>query len=326
MCYSSSVTTTTKTSDRRVGRIALIITLALVGGCAAPSRFATAKADTMAAFEADVASGSATLHVWVRGGSSRSDVLVLINGGPGLSHESMDAVQAALATPTLRVVMYDQRGVGRSHVDGTEPFKPADYLDDLDAIRTFFGAERIHILGHSFGAMIALSYFDRQPERVASLVLVSPGVSDAAAMMQSGELLSKRIVALQHDGVIPDPIPTGCRARILALLPAYFADPHRPIPDELKQRECDDSKRSDVLFDFIKTPYHHGVGSVSVPALVVYGEREPFGPEPSRVAAALLRPAPVKLVELKACGHLAWFECRDAFMNVVVPFVAASER
>jgi len=296
-------------------RACALVAVAVIG-CARPAALAVS--------EAEVPSGDATLKLWIAGGNDDSDVLVLINGGPGLSHESMEPLQRAFASARLRVVMYDQRGVGRSTARGTAPFTPSEYVDDLDAIRAYLHRDRIHLLGHSFGGMIALSYFDRHPEHVASLVLVSPGVSDPAAMKRGGELLGQRVTELQHQGIIPDPLPADCARRTLAVLPAYFADPKLPIPAELARRSCDASNRSSVLFDFIDTPYQHAMGSTKVRALVVYGDHEPFGPGPSLAAAAALGAAKPDVVELKACGHLGWFECRDEFMRAVEPFVTRS--
>ena len=129
--------------------------------------------------ELEVVSGAAILHVWSRGGGADSPVLVLSNGGPGLSHESMEPLQDALASPMRRVLTYDQRGVGRSTVAGTAVFRPAEYVADLEAIRVRVDRDRIHLLGHSFGGMISLSYLDAHPEHVASIILVGTGVSVA---------------------------------------------------------------------------------------------------------------------------------------------------
>ena len=303
---------------------AVLIGFALLHGCApaSPRRSVTATAPTLTTTEADVAANDATLHTWTRGGGARSPVLVLINGGPGLSHESMDPLQESLASPALRVLTYDQRGVGRSVAAGTGPFKPADYVEDLDALRRSTGQDRLHLLGHSFGGMVALSYLDRYPERVASVILVGTGVSDSAVMRESGERLAARIVELQQSGLIPDPLPReGCFEKFAAVLPAYLADPKGPMPEPMRRRKCDGSGRSSVLGAFIDTPYGAGVAASTAPALVLYGERDPFGSGPSRYAASALAHARVEIAEIPACGHLGWLECEAAFLQRVQRFL-----
>jgi pimeloyl-ACP methyl ester carboxylesterase len=296
--------------------------LAALAGCAPLASRSDGGGLARSTTEAEVQSGTATLHVWLRGGGAHDDqVLVLINGGPGLSHESMDSLQAALASPDLQVVTYDQRGVGRSRARGTEPFTVTDYLDDVDAIRRYLRRDRIHLLGHSFGGMIALSYLDRNPERVASLVLVSTGVSDPAAMNAGGEAFGERVAALQRDGVIPSQLPAGCRDRFLALLPAYSGDPHFTVPAELERRQCDTSGRSNVLDAWIHTPYEGGVRTSTLAVLVLRGGLEPFGAAPSQAAAAALEKATVTTIALPRCGHLGWLECPASFLAHVKPFL-----
>jgi pimeloyl-ACP methyl ester carboxylesterase len=272
-------------------------------------------------FDGDVASAGASIHFWSRGGSAGANVLVLINGGPGLSHESMEPLQDALASPAWQVITYDQRGVGRSTASGSGAFTPDEYVADLETLRRHVGGARVHLLGHSFGGMIALRYLDRYPDAVASLTLVDTGVANPEAMRAGGEALGRRVAELQRQGIIADPIPTSsCRERFLAVAPAYFADPRFVAPPAMVRRTCDDSGRSDVLDAFIDASYTAGVASAALPVLVVIGAADPLAPA-SRAAAAALAHAEVGVVELANCGHLGWLECPQPFLAAVRPFL-----
>jgi proline iminopeptidase len=274
------------------------------------------------AADGEIAGADSSIHFWSRGGSAGANVLVLINGGPGLSHESMDPLQDALASPAWRVVTYDQRGVGRSTASGSAAFTPDEYVADLETLRRRLGVARVHLLGHSFGGMIALRYLDRFPDAVASLTLVDTGVADADAMQAGGEALGRRIAELQHQGIIPDPIPSSsCRDRFLAVAPAYSADPRFVAPPAMLKRTCDDSGRSQVLEAFIDAKYTGGVASATLPVLVVIGAKDPLAPA-SRAAATALGHADVSVVELASCGHLGWLECPQPFLAAVRPFLA----
>jgi pimeloyl-ACP methyl ester carboxylesterase len=276
--------------------------------------------------DGDIATADSSIHFWSRGGSAGANVLVLINGGPGLSHESMEPLQDALASPAWQVVTYDQRGVGRSTASGSAAFTPDEYVADLETLRQHLGIARVHLLGHSFGGMIALRYLDRFPDAVASLTLVDTGVADAEAMRAGGEALGRRVTELQRQGIIRDPIPTSnCRDRFLAVAPAYFADPHFVAPPAMVKRTCDDSGRSAVLDAFIAAPYTAGVASATLPVLVVIGASDPLAPS-SRAAAAALSHAEVSVTELAACGHLGWLECPQPFLAAVRPFLDRAGR
>ena len=57
-------------------------------------------------------------------------------------------------------------------------------VDDIERLRTVLGVERISLLGHSFGGLLALEYAARYPEQVEGLVVVS-GLSDVPATGKS---------------------------------------------------------------------------------------------------------------------------------------------
>jgi len=95
--------------------------------------------------------------------------LILCHGGPGLW--DMFADVAAMLSDRLRVIRWDQRGCGRSERRG--PYALARTVADLDAVRQHFGLDRVAVLGHSWGAQLALRYALDHPDRVSRLVYVS---------------------------------------------------------------------------------------------------------------------------------------------------------
>jgi proline iminopeptidase len=95
--------------------------------------------------------------------------MVFLHGGPGL----WDYLGpfAELAGPDVRIHRYDQRGCGRS--GPSDDHRMARYAADLDELRAHFGHDRWYVVGHSFGAGLALRYAADFPARVAGLVLCS---------------------------------------------------------------------------------------------------------------------------------------------------------
>jgi proline iminopeptidase len=71
----------------------------------------------------------------------------------------------------LHVIRWDQRGSGRSERRG--PYSVARSAADLDAVRAHFGPAKTVLLGHSWGATLALRYALDHPDRVSALVYVS---------------------------------------------------------------------------------------------------------------------------------------------------------
>jgi pimeloyl-ACP methyl ester carboxylesterase len=71
----------------------------------------------------------------------------------------------------FRAVTFDQRGVGESSCDGS--YRAEDYLADIDAVRAHLGVGTVHLLGHSWGGLLAQLYASEFPDRVASLCLLN---------------------------------------------------------------------------------------------------------------------------------------------------------
>jgi L-proline amide hydrolase len=98
--------------------------------------------------------------------------LVALHGGPGSTHHYFAPLER-LARDGRAVVLYDQVGCGGSEKAADAAWSLALFLDELDALREALGLERIHLLGTSWGGMLALEHALRRPGTLASLVLSS---------------------------------------------------------------------------------------------------------------------------------------------------------
>ena len=103
--------------------------------------------------------------------------LLCLHGGPGAPHDYLEPLEE-MALTGRRVVFYDQLGCGNSD-------KPSDpsmwtvglFLVELAAVRRELGLGRVHILGQSWGGMLALEYALTRPEGLKSVVLASSPAS-----------------------------------------------------------------------------------------------------------------------------------------------------
>jgi proline iminopeptidase len=97
-------------------------------------------------------------QVWYRiAGSGRATPLLVLHGGP---------------------VFYDQLGAGHSVAPADTTLWRVDrFVRELAQVREALGLEEVHILGHSWGSMLAVDYMLTQPTGVRSLVLASPALS-----------------------------------------------------------------------------------------------------------------------------------------------------
>src|SRR5262245_57628045 len=105
------------------------------------------------------------------------ETLVLLHGGPGADHRYLAPLKA-LAGDTLQGLLYDQPGDGRSDrpSDGSLWTVPR-FVQELETIRTRLKLGRIHLLGQSWGGMLALQYVLDHPDAVKSLILSNTAAS-----------------------------------------------------------------------------------------------------------------------------------------------------
>ena len=97
------------------------------------------------------------------------DPVLSINGSGGDLRDNPFRGNGPLES-SFRVLMYDQRGLGQTSKPDTE-YSMADYADDADALMEVLGWTSAHVVGTSFGGMVAQHFVLRHPSRVKRLVL-----------------------------------------------------------------------------------------------------------------------------------------------------------
>ena len=114
---------------------------------------------------------------WELAGNAAGKPALFLHGGPG---SGCSAEQRRFFDPAAyRIVLFDQRGCGRSTPSAGEP--AADLavnttwhlVSDIERLRVHLGVERWLVLGVSWGVTLALAYAEAHPERVSELVLVA---------------------------------------------------------------------------------------------------------------------------------------------------------
>lgn len=100
--------------------------------------------------------------------------LLLLHGGPGSTHNYFEVLDI-LADTGRAIISYDQIGCGNSYVDGhPELWCQKTWDNELIELRKYLGLDELHILGQSWGGMLAIEYLcDYHPEGVTSVILSS---------------------------------------------------------------------------------------------------------------------------------------------------------
>lgn len=143
-------------------------------------------------------------RVWCRiaGIGDRIPLLVL-HGGPGIPHDYLEPlVEVADERP---VVFYDQLGCGRSdRPDDPSLWQIGRFVAEVSQVREALGLVRVHILGHSWGTILAADYALHQLLGLVSLVLASPALSVPQTIgeitrLRAGLPREVQVVLQQHE-------------------------------------------------------------------------------------------------------------------------------
>jgi proline iminopeptidase len=215
----------------------------------------------------------------------------------------------------------------------------ASDLDDLDRVRESFRLDAPVLLGHSWGAVLALEYALRHPTRVSHLILMNPApasASDVAVMREAylealgADMDRQRAIQAGAAYKSGDPEAVAARYRIhfehalsrpadyerlMAAMQAGFTEQGRE--GILKARAVEDRLMRDTWqvagYDLI--PRLRGL---SVPTLVIAGDRDFI---PAEIAAHIAQALPkARLVTLQDCGHFAYLECAGQVRSTLDSF------
>lgn len=101
--------------------------------------------------------------------------LVLLHGGPGSTHNYFEVLDFFAEEDHRQLITYDQIGCGNSYVEGhPELWTKETWVQELIALRETLNLKEIHLLGQSWGGMLALEYLCNYPhEGVKSVILSS---------------------------------------------------------------------------------------------------------------------------------------------------------
>jgi pimeloyl-ACP methyl ester carboxylesterase len=260
------------------------------------------------------------VRIWVQsvgGGAPGARVVVLVHGGPGLSLTYLNIFDQ-LASSSRQIVSYDQRGAGLSTRPANHNYGLAAQISDLEAVRHWTGAQKITIVGHSWGGLLAAAYTATYPDHVAALALVDALPVNWTVFVAGENRIGKRITTLQSEGLIPNPLPpihhNSCLAEVEALTPAYLANPREHVNrPKVWGSSCTESTDLATFnaFDHDRSQLPSlatALGKWPGQALVMQGAEDPFGLQWLRTSVAELRSATVQQLTIAGAGHFPWVE------------------
>jgi 3-oxoadipate enol-lactonase len=217
----------------------------------------------------------------------------------------------------FEVLMYDQRGLGQTSKPDV-PYTMADYADDAAALLDAVGWDQCHVVGVSFGGMVAQNLVARHPERVLRLVLActSPGGEGGSSVdlrsleglapverqRKSMALLDGRVDLSTDPPTMPDDF-----AELMAMVASAFASTPTDEASQMGARRQLDARADHDAWDALP--------SITAPTLVVGGRDDMLAPAANQERMAARIPG----AQLVLCegGHLFMLQDPTAWPTMV---------
>jgi proline iminopeptidase len=285
--------------------------------------------DADAGTESDIRVCGTGARLAVRDTGGAGPVILLLHGGPGCPDYL--APVAATLPPGFRAVTFDQRGVGGSTCAGD--YRVEDYVADIDAVRAHLGVDRLHLLGHSWGGLLAQLYLAQHPGRVASLCLLNSAAGVGRQWTQTErEVLThnrrragpRGFAALgvwAATSCLPGPAGALAARRLFARVwRNYFPQGETPPaadPSWLRGVNRVAARRTAKSIRALPSSSLDGLDSDRLPVLSLYGDSDIYGRSTEHLTTRF--PTGQNIV-LPGCGHLPWLQAPEDFQQSITQF------
>ena len=264
---------------------------------------------------------------------SGDDVLLCLNGGPGLPCDYLRDSHSFLADHGYRVVAFDQLGCGASDKpDDASLWNITRYVEEVETVRTALDLGKVHMIGQSWGGWLTIEYGVTYPDNLKTVVLENT-CGDMPHLI--GELerhrqaLGPETVAMMQrheaEGTLDHPeyqaAITILNYRHVCRMTEYPA----PVMRSLNDWNMDVYGRMQGPNEFLYTGNLKDwnrladMHRITCPALITVGQHDELSP-----ACALKMKNALPDAELKVfpnSSHMPFFEEPDVFFPVLIDFL-----
>lgn len=263
--------------------------------------------------------------------------LLLLHGGPGSTHNYFEVLDCLAEQTGRAVVSYDQLGCGDSYVEGRPDLWVAQtWVDELENVREALGLERVHLLGQSWGGMLAITYLvERRPAGICSVVLSST-LSDSQLWGREQHRMASQLPAGEWEA-LTHAERTG----------VFAGEAYVQAVDHYMQLHCADLAFGEDAPECLRRPKRSGrepyvtawgpneltptgtlsqwsytdrLGEIETPALVVSGTDDLCTPLIAKTMYDRLPHARWELME--GCRHMCFVDAHDRYCALVADWMS----
>jgi len=260
---------------------------------------------------------------------------ILLHGGPGVNSYYMNPMRSLGADRPI--IFYDQIGSGRSRsTTDSSAWTIPNFVAELDTLRRALGLDRVHLIGHSWGTILAAEYWRAHPQHVASITFMSQSldipawIADADTLLMTlPDSIQKAVSKHEADGTYDDPEYQNA----VTLFYSEFLARKQPWSPDIDSAFMfanmgiyqymwgpSEFTGTGTLKNYDATGW---IGQIDIPVLFTTGEYDEARPGTVRRVASLIPGAEVAIIP--GAGHLTMQDNADETNRVVADFLRRVE-
>ena len=279
-------------------------------------------------------------HVWTkRVGNNPTVKVLLLHGGPGFTHEYLEAFDSYLPGAGVEYYYYDQLGSAYSdQPDEADLWEIPRFVDEVEQVRKALGLDgtNLYLFGHSWGGILAIEYALKYPRNIRGLIISDmmssiPAYNEYAKKVLMPEMDPKalaEIQALEDAGKTDDPrymellMPSHYEKHILRLPADQWPDPvmralkhlnpmvYVPMQGPSEFRASGKLVRWDRTADLEK---------ITLPTLVIGARYDTMDPQFMEMMSKKLKKG--RYLYCANGSHLAMYDDQKTYMDGIIAFL-----
>lgn len=277
--------------------------------------------------------------VWTkRYGNNPKMKVLLLNGGPGMSHEYFECMESFLPKEGIEFIYYDQLGTGFSdNPNDTAMWDLPRYVEELEQVRKSLNLnnDNFYLLGHSWGGILAMQYALKYQDNIKGLI-VSNMMASCPKYGEYSKVLAKQmpqdvlktVKDLEAKKEYTNP-------QYMGLLMEHFYNKHilrKPIKDWPEPVNRSSARMNQSLYITMQGPSELGISgklttwdvskdlpNITVPTLVIGAKYDTMDPEYMKWMATQFKSG--SYLYCANGSHMAMYDDQEIYMNGLIDFV-----
>ena len=257
--------------------------------------------------------------------------IIVIHGGPGLGSSYLEDHLRPLSEHS-QVIFYDQRSSGRSPVcEDSTAISLQSFLSDIDDIRRFYNHDKVAVLGHSWGGLLAMQYAINYPTNTSNLILLGSNAPSSEMNNSANQKLAERFSdddmaarqTILSSEAFANQLPEAYEELMMIGFNYQFADSRKLNQLTLNLPEDFGTKNQTLSYlfkDFASYDYTNSLVDLSTPALILYGLKDAITPTAVPLFSGLNPKFTVQVID--DAGHFPFIEKPKETLGHIVSFLS----